>query len=393
MTTMETSESNLPPNPTQRDAEQEERSQYINDFAVWTTDDLATHCLNCNTRFTFINRKHHCRCCGGIFCGNCSDYFLWYNEDKVKVVEYTSGHKSIFLTNPLNYSVEENAGSRMALPPYRTCVSCYTDLRRSKLLLSYSQYCNKGFLTKVQTARHDKKKPDSDQKNKSIVLEEEATEEEQESLASSMTPQPLVSVRSENLESGEQRREEQRDVSRAGHTNTQDVTPLLKLATDSERVKGPSKSAKKLRQRSSANEYSRCPICNHDLKTLSQQNSEDHINECLQRAEYNYQHSLQNTGNDETGHYNRMLVYTVKPRSNSTNTFVTADERGFDDERGEEYPECPICFEEMLPGQKVGRLECICVYHYHCIKEWFAKKRSQNKDASKNWCPFHDALS
>ncbi|KAL6946598.1 hypothetical protein ACO0RG_000755 [Hanseniaspora osmophila] len=393
MATMETSESQLSQNLTQRSTELAEPSQYINDFAVWTADDLATHCLNCNTRFTFINRKHHCRCCGGIFCSNCSDYFLWYNEDKVKVVEYTPRHKNIFLANPLSYSVEENAVNRMALPPYRTCVSCYTDLRRSKLLLSYSQYCNRGFLSKVQTTKHDKKDHDSDQKNGSVVLEEEATEEEQESLASSTTPQPAVSGRCENLDSREQQRGEESDLERAGHTSLQDITSGTKNSTNSAHMKAPLKAPKKSRHSSAANEYLRCPICNHDLKALSQKSSEDHINECLQRAEFNYQHTLQNTGNKESAHYNRMLVYTVKPRSNSTNTFVVTEDRSFDDEQGEEYPECPICFEEMLPGQKVGRLECICVYHYHCIKEWFAKKRSQNKDASKNWCPFHDALS
>ncbi|KAJ4831751.1 hypothetical protein Tsubulata_025521 [Turnera subulata] len=36
----------------------------------WVVD--ATHCQGCSSQFTFINRKHHCRRCGGLFCGSCT---------------------------------------------------------------------------------------------------------------------------------------------------------------------------------------------------------------------------------------------------------------------------------------------------------------------------------
>ncbi|KAK7400445.1 hypothetical protein VNO78_11653 [Psophocarpus tetragonolobus] len=36
----------------------------------WVVD--ASHCQGCASQFTFINRKHHCRRCGGIFCGSCT---------------------------------------------------------------------------------------------------------------------------------------------------------------------------------------------------------------------------------------------------------------------------------------------------------------------------------
>ena len=31
-------------------------------------------CVGCCTEFTFFNRRHHCRICGEIFCGKCSDW-------------------------------------------------------------------------------------------------------------------------------------------------------------------------------------------------------------------------------------------------------------------------------------------------------------------------------
>ncbi|TXG47240.1 hypothetical protein EZV62_026534 [Acer yangbiense] len=37
---------------------------------TWVVD--ASHCQGCSSQFTFINRKHHCRRCGGIFCNSCT---------------------------------------------------------------------------------------------------------------------------------------------------------------------------------------------------------------------------------------------------------------------------------------------------------------------------------
>ncbi|GAX17288.1 early endosome antigen 1 [Fistulifera solaris] len=38
----------------------------------WQFDDLAKHCSGCKSIFNAMNRKHHCRMCGKIFCGKCS---------------------------------------------------------------------------------------------------------------------------------------------------------------------------------------------------------------------------------------------------------------------------------------------------------------------------------
>eukprot|EP01125_Pyxidicula_operculata_P004527 TRINITY_DN170_c1_g1_i2.p1 TRINITY_DN170_c1_g1~~TRINITY_DN170_c1_g1_i2.p1 ORF type:complete len:534 (-),score=121.18 TRINITY_DN170_c1_g1_i2:4-1605(-) len=40
---------------------------------VWVPDSEAKICKLCSTKFTFTNRRHHCRQCGDIVCGNCSN--------------------------------------------------------------------------------------------------------------------------------------------------------------------------------------------------------------------------------------------------------------------------------------------------------------------------------
>ena len=38
----------------------------------WELDEEAPHCRCCQSTFDCFNRRHHCRVCGKIFCGNCS---------------------------------------------------------------------------------------------------------------------------------------------------------------------------------------------------------------------------------------------------------------------------------------------------------------------------------
>ena len=38
---------------------------------LWVDDSNVSKCYSCNNPFSFITRKHHCRCCGRIFCYYC----------------------------------------------------------------------------------------------------------------------------------------------------------------------------------------------------------------------------------------------------------------------------------------------------------------------------------
>ncbi|CAB3256888.1 unnamed protein product [Arctia plantaginis] len=44
---------------------------------VWLPDSAAPRCQHCKNHFWLARRRHHCRRCGGIFCGSCSEMSAW----------------------------------------------------------------------------------------------------------------------------------------------------------------------------------------------------------------------------------------------------------------------------------------------------------------------------
>ena len=66
---------------------------------AWVPDSAVDACADCQKKFDFINRRHHCRYCGKVFCHACS---------------------STFSLLPAEFGVRE---------PQRTCAACATELR------------------------------------------------------------------------------------------------------------------------------------------------------------------------------------------------------------------------------------------------------------------------
>ncbi|GAM29253.1 hypothetical protein SAMD00019534_124290 [Acytostelium subglobosum LB1] len=56
---------------------------FTNSRPKWVEDVAATSCTKCNTSFTLLNRKHHCRRCGQVFCQKCSS-----NNVKIPQLNY-----------------------------------------------------------------------------------------------------------------------------------------------------------------------------------------------------------------------------------------------------------------------------------------------------------------
>uniref|UniRef100_A0A1Y1MFZ2 FYVE-type domain-containing protein n=1 Tax=Photinus pyralis TaxID=7054 RepID=A0A1Y1MFZ2_PHOPY len=94
---------------------------------VWIPDSDALSCLHCDTRFTVIKRRHHCRACGLVLCAKCSSkrYKLEYLSEEARVcvkcydllnkdTNSSSGSEGLSSTNSPNHpSVTPNPNNPM----------------------------------------------------------------------------------------------------------------------------------------------------------------------------------------------------------------------------------------------------------------------------------------
>ncbi|KAK4772048.1 hypothetical protein SAY86_013823 [Trapa natans] len=73
-----------------------ESSNVSRDF--WMPDHSCRVCYECDIQFTFLNRRHHCRRCGRVFCGRCTSNSIpvlcadprtsWEEWERIRVCNY-----------------------------------------------------------------------------------------------------------------------------------------------------------------------------------------------------------------------------------------------------------------------------------------------------------------
>ena len=101
----------------------------------WIEDGDANHCANhtCNQSWTATRWKHHCRCCGGVFCGDCSSYTFMTREEDIE-----PGEEAAVARNAAKYGsffravvAVDNLTEGLHRLPKRVCKDCWLKLADS----------------------------------------------------------------------------------------------------------------------------------------------------------------------------------------------------------------------------------------------------------------------
>eukprot|EP01119_Soliformovum_irregulare_P017773 TRINITY_DN5333_c0_g1_i1.p1 TRINITY_DN5333_c0_g1~~TRINITY_DN5333_c0_g1_i1.p1 ORF type:complete len:638 (+),score=152.97 TRINITY_DN5333_c0_g1_i1:96-2009(+) len=82
---------------------------------VWAPDSTVDNCVQCNVKFTFRTRKHHCRYCGQIFCGLCSDFEIDLPEE----FGYDSPQRVCLDCNTILSKLQDDSKKKKAIGPSR----------------------------------------------------------------------------------------------------------------------------------------------------------------------------------------------------------------------------------------------------------------------------------
>jgi len=72
----------------------------------WEKDEDVSHCKTCNKPFSLLNRKHHCRNCGGIFCADCTK--------QRSVIKEKSYHEPVRVCGRCYFSLTKDPYAKMS---------------------------------------------------------------------------------------------------------------------------------------------------------------------------------------------------------------------------------------------------------------------------------------
>ncbi|XP_074936003.1 zinc finger FYVE domain-containing protein 16 [Phalacrocorax aristotelis] len=130
---------------------------------LWVPDSEAPNCMNCQVKFTFTKRRHHCRACGKVFCGGCCKRKckLQYMEKEARVCTgcYDDINKAqafermMSPTGPVPSSSVFSEYSSAVLPSEEAHIACSTSSPSPSALLPISvlkQPGNEGLCPKEQ---------------------------------------------------------------------------------------------------------------------------------------------------------------------------------------------------------------------------------------------------
>ncbi|KAI5957243.1 hypothetical protein KGF54_000171 [Candida jiufengensis] len=280
---------------------------------IWQNDNEVSQCFICSTKYNFLNRRHHCRKCGKVVCGDCSSNNIHYLDNTPIIINPDS---QFYNLQRVQYSKSNET--------YRTCDECVKEINIIRRVLYDDP--NPGL-------HHHHQENDQ--------IKHNHTREQTRQLPCSSSTTSL-SRRQHNTT-----------------TTSQDNSSDINL----------------------------CPVCSNNLLKLyieNQQNinqitneefekfKELHINDCLVSFNFNTDNSTRFS--PDSNPKNKMLVYNIPPIPKPTYETIDSVDESPQPTTQEKFDECVICLEDLKPGDKVGRLECLCMFHYKCIKDWFNKK-------------------
>jgi phosphatidylinositol 3-kinase len=114
---------------------------FINKFCPkqndkWVDSNLIHKCQNCENIFGFLNRKHHCRACGGVFCSVCCNV---YREIPKNIIKIPSQDNSFKINIKKSFSWLTGNNNELVC---NNCDRKIDELKNVDYLIKIFEYCD-----------------------------------------------------------------------------------------------------------------------------------------------------------------------------------------------------------------------------------------------------------
>ena len=136
-----------PPSSSSSSSSASSSSSWPYEQGTWDNDMLSSHCRKCHREFdNFLQRKHHCRLCGRIFCHDCTSTRCLIPHGALVLRNQKDEKNGLVVVADNNYYDDDDVAAVVRPPdletrillsrqPQRTCLDCSIKLRPYQLEL------------------------------------------------------------------------------------------------------------------------------------------------------------------------------------------------------------------------------------------------------------------
>ena len=338
----------------------------------WQPDTEVTSCPICGTVFSFWYRKHHCRKCGRVVCASCSPHRITIPRQYIvrapdasltNASSPTPSRSVVDLTEdddpvPLSPSANPALGGGEEV---RLCNPCVPDPNPNPLGYSGRSRGHRSTHSLPSMGNQLSTQQVSYSPIDLTILSQLPchyllTQLRQQGIPwTNQQRQAYNALYEQGLSREARQRIRNSDYYLAGHPPAE-VPPFV-----------PDRTRPIKRNNPSTVEEDWCPICGRHFLDISPEDSlevrEAHIRECID----GFQVGGSRRAPDVPAPVAPSRVLEFKATEKDC-IGITA--------------ECSICLEEYEEGDVLARLECLCKFHKHCIRDWFKHKTREE-------CPVH----
>lgn len=111
---------------------------YPKETKKWVDSNMIQNCQLCSSKFGYITRKHHCRACGGVFCGGCCNKYVTIPKKYIHIPKEEESYHQL-ATSLTKFVIEKTVTG--TIDGNLVCNDCYIKIDNLTKLSTHLEIC------------------------------------------------------------------------------------------------------------------------------------------------------------------------------------------------------------------------------------------------------------